>query len=74
MPLHMRIPKRGFDNIFARDYAEVDLGAIQKMIDAGKLDAKGTLTTTRSRPPACARRQGRRSRPRQGRAQGEAGA
>jgi large subunit ribosomal protein L15 len=43
MPLHMRLPKRGFNNIFARDYAEVNLGAIQKMIDAGKLDAKGLL-------------------------------
>jgi large subunit ribosomal protein L15 len=43
MPLHMRLPKRGFNNLFARDYAEVNLGAIQKMIDAGKLDAKGTL-------------------------------
>jgi large subunit ribosomal protein L15 len=39
----MRLPKRGFNNIFAKDYAEVNLGAIQKMIDAGKLDAKGTL-------------------------------
>ncbi|OQW79402.1 MAG: 50S ribosomal protein L15 [Proteobacteria bacterium ST_bin14] len=37
MPLHMRLPKRGFNNIFAMDYAEVNLGAIQKMIDAGKL-------------------------------------
>ena len=43
MPLHMRLPKRGFNNIFARDYAEVNLGAIQKAIDSGKLDAKGTL-------------------------------
>jgi len=43
MPLHMRLPKRGFNNIFAKDYAEVNLGAIQKMIDAGKLDAKGLL-------------------------------
>jgi len=43
MPLHMRIPKRGFNNIFAKDYAEVNLGAIQKLIDAKKLDAKGTL-------------------------------
>ena len=43
MPLHMRLPKRGFNNIFAKDYAEVNLGAIQKMIDAGKLDAKGAL-------------------------------
>jgi large subunit ribosomal protein L15 len=37
MPLHMRIPKRGFNNIFAKDYAEVNLGAIQKAVDAGKL-------------------------------------
>jgi large subunit ribosomal protein L15 len=43
MPLHMRLPKRGFNNIFARDYAEVNIGAVQKMIDAGKLDAKNTL-------------------------------
>ncbi|WP_106638756.1 50S ribosomal protein L15 [Allosphingosinicella vermicomposti] len=43
MPLHMRIPKRGFNNPFAKDYAEVNLGAIQKLVDAGKLDAKGTI-------------------------------
>jgi len=40
MPLHMRIPKRGFNNPFAKDYAEVNLGIVQKFIDAGKLDAK----------------------------------
>ncbi len=43
MPLHMRLPKRGFNNIFARDHAEVNLGAIQNLIDAGKLDASGTI-------------------------------
>ena len=43
MPLHMRIPKRGFNNPFAKDYAEVNLGAIQKMIDAGNLSAEGTI-------------------------------
>jgi large subunit ribosomal protein L15 len=43
MPLHMRLPKRGFNNIFAKDYAEVNLGAIQKLIDAGKIDAKKLL-------------------------------
>src|SRR5438128_3195854 len=43
MPLHMRLPKRGFNNIFAKDFAEVNIGAIQKAIDAGKLDADGTL-------------------------------
>ena len=39
MPLHMRLPKRGFNNIFAKDYATVNTGEIQKVIDAGKLTA-----------------------------------
>ena len=43
MPLHMRLPKRGFNNPFGKDYAEVNLGMVQKFIDAGKLDAKGTV-------------------------------
>ena len=43
MPHHMRIPKRGFNNPFAKDYAELNVGSIQKAIDAGKLDAKATL-------------------------------
>ncbi len=43
MPLHMRLPKRGFNNIFAKDYAEVNLGSIQKAVDAGKLDAKAVI-------------------------------
>ena len=43
MPLHMRLPKRGFNNIFAKDYAEVNLGMVQKLIDAKKLDAKKVI-------------------------------
>jgi len=43
MPLHMRLPKRGFNNIFAKDYAEVNIGLVQKALDAQKLDAKGTI-------------------------------
>ena len=43
MPLHMRLPKRGFNNIFAKDYAEVNIGMIQKAIDAGSLGADGTI-------------------------------
>jgi len=43
MPLHMRLPKRGFNNIFAKDFAEVNLGAIQKLIDLGTIDASATL-------------------------------
>ena len=33
MPLHMRMPKRGFRNIFANDFSEVNLNRIQKAID-----------------------------------------
>jgi large subunit ribosomal protein L15 len=43
MPLHMRLPKRGFNNIFAKDYAEVNIGQIQKLIDDKKLDGKAVL-------------------------------
>lgn len=43
MPLHMRLPKRGFNNPFAKDYAEVNLGAIQKALDAGKLGTDGLI-------------------------------
>ena len=43
MPLHMRIPKRGFNNPFGKDYAIVNLGMIQKLVDAGKLDAKAVV-------------------------------
>ncbi|MBS7546392.1 50S ribosomal protein L15 [Ancylobacter oerskovii] len=44
MPLHRRLPKRGFNNIFALDWNEVTLGRIQAAIDAGKLDAKQPVT------------------------------
>jgi large subunit ribosomal protein L15 len=43
MPLHRRLPKRGFNNIFALDLNEVNLDRIQAAIDRGTLDAKGTL-------------------------------
>ena len=44
MPLYMRLPKRGFKNIFANDFAEVNLGRIQKAIDAKKIDAGSKIT------------------------------
>src|SRR5271154_3773466 len=43
MPLYMRTPKRGFNNIFANDFSHVNLGRIQKAIDAKKLDASQTI-------------------------------
>ncbi|MQT13759.1 50S ribosomal protein L15 [Segnochrobactrum spirostomi] len=39
MPLHRRLPKRGFNNIFRKDFNVVSLGRVQKAIDAGLLDA-----------------------------------
>ena len=39
MPLHRRLPKRGFTNIFAKRYVVVNVGRLQQAIDAGKLDA-----------------------------------
>jgi large subunit ribosomal protein L15 len=39
MPIHRRLPKRGFTNIFRKKYVEVNLGRLQTAIDAGKLDA-----------------------------------
>ena len=40
MPIHRRLPKRGFNNIFRKDYVEVNLGRIQAAVDAGKLESK----------------------------------
>jgi len=39
MPIYRRLPMRGFTNIFKVDYAEVNLGKVQKAIDEKKLDA-----------------------------------
>jgi large subunit ribosomal protein L15 len=40
MPLHMRMPKRGFNNPFAKQLAEVNLWRLEQAVQAGKLDAK----------------------------------
>ena len=44
MPLHRRLPKRGFTSLFGKDYNEVGLGRVQQAIDAGKLDARTLVT------------------------------
>ncbi|MCB1413212.1 MAG: 50S ribosomal protein L15 [Xanthobacteraceae bacterium] len=43
MPMHRRLPKRGFNNIFRLDFAEVNLDRLQAAIDAGKLDAGSAI-------------------------------
>ncbi len=42
LPIYRRLPKRGFTNLFRVDYAPLNVGAVQKAIDAGKLQP-GTL-------------------------------
>jgi large subunit ribosomal protein L15 len=56
MPIHMRIPKRGFNNPFAKTYNEVNLGRIQAAIDAGKLDAGKPVTMQALREAGVIRR------------------
>src|SRR5512139_579560 len=44
MPLHRRLPKRGFKNTaFQLDLNEISIGKLQAAIDAGKLDAKAAV-------------------------------
>lgn len=45
MPLIRRLPKRGFKNIFAKDYSAINLGRLQQAIDAGRIDAKKPITS-----------------------------
>ncbi len=44
MPLHRRLPKRGFRSLFPTDYNEVNLGRLQAAVDAGKLDPAAPVT------------------------------
>src|ERR1700722_14646300 len=39
-PIHRRLPKRGFNNHSRHEYETVNLGALQKAIESGKLDGK----------------------------------
>ena len=44
MPLYRRLPKRGFNNPFSKQYAEVNVGELQRAVDAGRIDAKQSIT------------------------------
>jgi large subunit ribosomal protein L15 len=43
MPLHRRLPKRGFNNIFALEFAEINLDRLQQAIDAKQLDTGAVI-------------------------------
>ncbi|MBO0334291.1 50S ribosomal protein L15 [Sneathiella sp. CAU 1612] len=44
MSIYRRLPKRGFKNIFSKNFAVANIGRVQTAIDAGKLDPKQTIT------------------------------
>jgi len=56
MPLHMRLPKRGFNNIFAAEFSEVNLGQLQRAIDEGRLPANVVITDALLRERGLARK------------------
>ena len=44
MPLHRRLPKRGFNNVFRVEFAEINLDRLQQAVDAKQIDTKDTVT------------------------------
>jgi len=44
MPLHRRLPKRGFNNVFRLDFAEINLDRLQEAIDAKLVDVGSVVT------------------------------
>ncbi|HEX2939768.1 MAG TPA: 50S ribosomal protein L15 [Rhodopila sp.] len=44
LPIYRRLPKRGFHNLFRKEYAPVNLGTLNAAIEAGKIDASQPIT------------------------------
>ncbi len=44
LPIYRRLPKRGFKNIFRKEYAPVNIGAVARAIEAGRIDATQPIT------------------------------
>ncbi len=57
MPLHRRLPKRGFNNIFAKRFNELNLGRIQQAVESGRLDGKKTITVAALKEAGLIRRE-----------------
>ena len=57
MPLHRRLPKRGFNNIFAKKFNELNLGRIQQAVDSGRLDGKKPITVAALKEAGLIRRE-----------------
>jgi large subunit ribosomal protein L15 len=46
LPIYRRLPKRGFHNLFRKEYAPVNLGSLDAAIEAGKIDGSQPITET----------------------------
>ena len=57
MPLHRRLPKRGFNNIFAKSFNVLNVGRVQAAIDDGRLDAKQPITVAALKKAGLVRRE-----------------
>ena len=57
-PIHRRLPKRGFNNHSRMEYETVNLGDIQKAVDAGKLDGKKDIDLAALKASGLIRKQG----------------
>ena len=44
LPIYRRLPKRGFKNLFRKEYAPVNLGALTRAIESGRIDAAQPIT------------------------------
>ena len=44
LPIYRRLPKRGFNNIFRKEYAPVNIGALAKAIESGRIDGSQPIT------------------------------
>src|SRR5437773_3841862 len=62
-PLHRRLPKRGFNNIFRKNFNVVNLGRLQEALDAGRLGKEGALDGAKLVAAGVLRRQGDGIRP-----------
>ena len=57
MPVYRRLPKRGFNNLFAKSFNEVSVGRVQTAIDAGKLDVSKTVDSAALKAAGVIRRE-----------------
>jgi large subunit ribosomal protein L15 len=59
LPLYRRLPKRGFTNIFRKEYAPLNIGALDAAIEAGRIPAEGEITEAQLREAGVVRRASR---------------